>query len=71
MTGVGAYCYIVWGIHLRHVLNGDQDKFEMVWPHLWTLPEIVRLVEKLPDRSGAGITEANGAAVNGGVKKSQ
>lgn len=43
MTGIGAYCYIVWGIHLRHVLNGEQDKYEMVWLHVWTLPEIIRL----------------------------
>ena len=42
MTGLGAYCYIVWGIHLRRVLNGQQDDYEMVWPHFWSLPEIVR-----------------------------
>lgn len=42
LTGYGAYCYIVWGIHLRHILNGDQDKYVLIWPHMWSLPELVR-----------------------------
>lgn len=42
MTGVGAYCYIVWGIYLRHILNGDQDKYVLCWPSLWQLPEIIK-----------------------------
>ena len=42
MTGIGAYCYIVWGIWLRHCLNGKQDLYEMIWPRLVTsLPEVV------------------------------
>ena len=71
MTGVGAYCYIVWGIHLRHVLNGDQDKYEMVWPHLWTLPEIIRLSSSGSlQRRGRIEDGLNGNAGNGHVKKS-
>lgn len=43
MTGVGAYFYIVWGIWLRHHLNGTQDQVKLVWPRLITsMPEIVR-----------------------------
>ena len=43
MTGVGAYFYIVWGIWLRHCLNGRQDEFEMVWPSvLASLPRVER-----------------------------
>ena len=43
MTGVGAYFYIVWGIWLRHCLNGQQDEFEMIWPSIWTsLPRVER-----------------------------
>jgi dihydroceramidase len=43
MTGIGAYYYIVWGIWLRHCLNGKQDEYEIVWPRLVTsLPTIVR-----------------------------
>jgi hypothetical protein len=42
MTGIGAYCYIVWGIWLRHVLNSNQDQYKISWPHLYTLPEIIR-----------------------------
>ncbi|KJY02154.1 alkaline dihydroceramidase like protein [Zymoseptoria brevis] len=43
MTGMGAYCYIVWGIWLRHCLNGRQDEYELVWPGLFTsLPAIER-----------------------------
>jgi hypothetical protein len=36
MTGLGAYCYIVWGIWLRHCLNGRQDEYQLVWPHLFS-----------------------------------
>lgn len=56
-TGYGAYCYIVWGIHLRHILNGAQDEYEMIWPHFWSLPEIVR--KSKPTANG---TVANGSA---------
>ncbi|KAF2842445.1 alkaline ceramidase-like protein [Patellaria atrata CBS 101060] len=43
MTGTGAYFYIIWGIWLRHCLNGRQDEFELVWPRLFTsLPNIER-----------------------------
>lgn len=42
MTGLGAYCYIAWGIMLRHMLNGEQEEYVMVWPAFWRLPEIVR-----------------------------
>ncbi|KAI5290754.1 hypothetical protein KEM52_000355, partial [Ascosphaera acerosa] len=42
MTGIGAYMYIVWGIWLRHCLNGRQDDYQLVWPRLWSLPYIVR-----------------------------
>ncbi|CZT24438.1 related to alkaline ceramidase [Ramularia collo-cygni] len=42
-TGVGAYCYIVWGIWLRHCLNGKADEYELHWPSIfWTVPRIVR-----------------------------
>jgi len=59
MTGIGAYCYIVWGIWLRHVLDGNQDKYRLAWPHLYRLPEIVR------------VTPPSGASVpNGDSKKS-
>ena len=72
MTGVGAYCYIVWGIHLRHVLNGDQDKYEMVWSHLWSLPEIVRLSPaESSQRRGRIEDSLNSNAGNGHVKKGQ
>lgn len=43
MTGYGAYFYIVWGIWLRHCLNGRQDEFEMVWPSVWaSIPRVER-----------------------------
>lgn len=55
MTGIGAYFYIVWGIWLRHCLNGRQDEFEMIWPSIVaSLPH----VERTKTRS------------NGSVKKS-
>ena len=42
MTGTGAYFYLTWGIWLRHCLNGRQDEYDLVWPRIWSLPEIVR-----------------------------
>jgi dihydroceramidase len=66
MTGWGAYCYIVWGIHLRYILDGDQDKVKMVWPHLWNLPEIVRITEP----NGTEKRAINGDA-NGTVKQTR
>ena len=42
MTGTGAYFYITWGIWLRHCLNGRQDEYELSWPRIWSLPEVVR-----------------------------
>ncbi|KAL9055335.1 MAG: hypothetical protein Q9162_003642 [Coniocarpon cinnabarinum] len=41
MTGTGAYFYIVWGIWLRHCMNGKADEYELVWPRLLlSLPEV-------------------------------
>lgn len=42
MTGTGAYFYIVWGIWLRHHLNYKQNEYELLWPNIWTMPEVVR-----------------------------
>ena len=42
MTGTGAYFYVTWGIWLRHCLNGRQDEFRLVWPSVWSFPEVVR-----------------------------
>ena len=51
MTGTGAYFYIIWGIWLRHCLNGRQEEYDLSWPRLFSLPEIVRSKGKAPDRS--------------------
>ena len=45
MTGLGAYFYITWGIWLRHCLNGRQEEYTLVWPSVFSLPEIARSVE--------------------------
>jgi dihydroceramidase len=42
MTGLGAYFYIVWGIWLRHCLNYRQDEYELHWPNVRTIPEVIR-----------------------------
>ncbi|KAK7705160.1 alkaline ceramidase ydc1 [Botryosphaeria dothidea] len=42
MTGIGAYFYIVWGVWLRHCLNGKQDEYELVWPNYFHMPLIVK-----------------------------
>ncbi|WPG99351.1 Hypothetical protein R9X50_00216500 [Acrodontium crateriforme] len=56
MTGVGAYFYIVWGIWLRHCLNGRQDEYEAVWPSLFTsLPSI----EKRKTNANGSVKKTN------------
>lgn len=42
MTGIGAYLYIVWGIWLRHCLNGRQDEYHLRWARIWHIPEVIR-----------------------------
>jgi len=42
MTGTGAYYAIVWGIWLRHYLNYRQNEYELFWPSIWTMPDVVR-----------------------------
>lgn len=53
MTGLGAYCYIVWGIWLRHCLNGRQDEYRLSWPAFYRLPEIVAIQSQLIDTGRA------------------
>ncbi|KIW06560.1 uncharacterized protein PV09_02990 [Verruconis gallopava] len=61
MTGVGAYFYIVWGIWLRHHLNGTQDQVELVWPRLVTsMPQIMRIDSpSSPSSSNGGSAKKN------------
>jgi hypothetical protein len=66
MTGLGAYFYIVWGIWLRHCLEGRSDEYELVWPSLWTsVPEVVR---RSPSRNGAAVVPNGKAEPNGSAK---
>lgn len=46
MTGTGAYFYIMWGTWLRHCLNGRQEEYELYWPHVWSLPDVVKVSGK-------------------------
>lgn len=57
---LGAYCYIVWGIHLRHILKGEHAEYDTVWPHFGNLPELVRKRQ----------ASANGGTLNGHHKVS-
>ncbi|KAI9790237.1 MAG: hypothetical protein M1816_005262 [Peltula sp. TS41687] len=64
MTGIGAYIYIVWGIWLRHCLNGRQDQYMLKWPSMLSLPEIVR-------SNPLSSKNAHEDAPNGAVRKSK
>jgi len=66
-TGIGAYFYMVWGIWLRHCLNERQDEYELSWPSIFSLPDIVpakshRTVQINGNGNGNGVA-------NGHVKK--
>ncbi|EMD01248.1 hypothetical protein BAUCODRAFT_29697 [Baudoinia panamericana UAMH 10762] len=53
MTGTGAYFYIVWGIWLRHCLNGKQDEYELIWPSLFTtIPRVMRRERSMSGADG-------------------
>ncbi|CAM1507384.1 Fc.00g070250.m01.CDS01 [Cosmosporella sp. VM-42] len=46
MTGL-AYYYIVWGIWLRHCLDGQSDEYVLHWPRLVTsIPEVRRIQQQ-------------------------
>lgn len=45
MTGLGAYLYIIWGIWLRHCLNGRQEEYYLWWPNTWNIPEVIRVTD--------------------------
>lgn len=49
MTGIGAYMYIIWGIWLRHCLNGRQEDYALHWPHFYSFPDIVRVEKTIPE----------------------
>ncbi|PYH42107.1 ceramidase [Aspergillus saccharolyticus JOP 1030-1] len=53
MTGFGAYLYIIWGIWLRHCLNGRQEEYHLWWPHVWNFPEVLRTGKKCAGENGA------------------
>lgn len=57
MTGTGAYLYIVWGIWLRHCLNGRQDEYYLHWPHMYTLPDV-----RATTKHANGSLKANGSS---------
>ena len=60
MTGIGAYMYIIWGIWLRHCLNGRQDEYKLDWPHLYNWADIVRIPQEPPNQ-----VHMNGSAKKG------
>lgn len=75
MTGAGAYMYIVWGIWLRHCLNGRQDEYVLIWPNKFLgLPSIVKAGGTAkPTSNGRSLKDStngqNGHSSNGGLKK--
>jgi len=56
----------MWGIYLRHCLDGDQDLYELQWPRLITsLPAVV-----LKKKKGGGMQNGSSSGQqNGHAKK--
>ncbi|KAI1079398.1 putative alkaline phytoceramidase [Whalleya microplaca] len=50
MTGLGAYFYIVWRIWIHRCLDGDEDKFRLYWPSVFSMPEVIA-IEDTPGQS--------------------
>lgn len=62
MTGAGAYMYVVWGIWLRHCLNGRQDEFVLNWSNkLISLPDIVRAPGGAMNTSSRSVVGGDGS----------
>jgi dihydroceramidase len=67
---------MVWGIWLRHCLNERQEDYELSWPSLFSLPDIVpsrenqtyEKREKSVNGVSNGKTNGNGLS-NGHAKK--
>ncbi|KAI8957055.1 putative alkaline phytoceramidase [Daldinia sp. FL1419] len=47
MTGIGAYFYIIWRIWVHRCLDGDEDKFRLVWPSILRMPEVVSIEDAM------------------------
>ena len=65
MTGIGAYFYLVWGIWLRHCLNGRQAEYELSWPSVFSVPDIVHVsANGASEASGSGSSKIEGYGEN-------
>jgi len=53
MTGIGSYFYLVWGVFLRHCLNGRQDEFMLNWQHWYSIPEVIPIPSAPNQSSGS------------------
>ena len=38
----GGFSPQVWGVWLRHCLNGKQDEYDMIWPSWFSAPVVVK-----------------------------
>nr|OQO29310.1 hypothetical protein B0A51_02886 [Rachicladosporium sp. CCFEE 5018]OQO29860.1 hypothetical protein B0A51_02312 [Rachicladosporium sp. CCFEE 5018] len=63
-TGIGAFHYITWGVWLRRCLDGQQEEYDVIWPHLLSVPECVRRT------SLNGTANGHAKPANGHVKAS-
>lgn len=42
LTGVGAYYELMYGIYLRHCLDGRQNEYRLVWSSVFSIPDVRR-----------------------------
>jgi len=65
MTGYGAYCYLVWGVWLRHCLNERQDEYVLKWPSIFfSIPEVVPL-SVYPQGDASSMNGQSNGHING------
>lgn len=41
MTGIGAYYYITWRVWIHRCMDGEEDKFQLNWPSIFSIPEVI------------------------------
>lgn len=49
MTGIGAYYYITWRVWIHRCMDGQEDKFQLKWPSVFSIPEVVA-ADEVPTR---------------------
>lgn len=46
---IPAYYYITWRVWIHRCMDGQEDKFQLKWPSVFSIPEVVA-ADEVPTR---------------------